>query len=582
MSFHNPLQNQAIDQPRPIKVICIGAGFSGILTAIRFPQRIPNLELTIYEKNDDIGGTWYENTYAGVGCDVPSHVYQYSFAGNPNWSKFYAGGAEIQQYLKDIAWRYDVERYVRLRHHFEKADWNETTQKWTVTVKDLKNNTTVTDTADILIKGTGILNKWKWPEIKGLQSFKGSLMHTAGWDPKFDWAEKRVALIGAGSSGIQVLPHIQSKAKHIFHYMRGKTWISPVGYAAEVGRGANRDYTAAERMDFANNPQTYMEYRHMVEGVMNKGQLSTFLGSDVQKQFWEESDAFMRRKLEKKPEIYKSLIPNFPPGCRRLTPGPGYLEALVEDNVTFIGAGIKEVTENGLFDTNGGFHEVDAIICATGFDYSWSTEDTPITGRCGITLGKMWDPCPEAYMGVTVPNIPNFFMYLGPAGAPGSGSFITMLEFVVEYIIKCVKKLQREYLSSLEPTMDAHVDFCKQADKYFEKTIFTYPCKSWFKRNNETGRIVGIWPGSSVHAQQAMENPRFEDFRYVRMQEVEQNRFNWFGNGLTVAQEKREKTTQYLDDVDIPLIINHGPRPAVNGVSADKSSSLGNEFPGLV
>ena len=121
-------------------------------------------------------------------------------------------------------------------------------------------------------------------------------------------------------------------------------------------------------MDFANNPQTYMEYRHMVEGVMNKGQLSTFLGSDVQKQFWEESDAFMRRKLEKKPEIYKSLIPNFPPGCRRLTPGPGYLEALVEDNVTFIGAGIEKVTENGLFDTNGGFHEVDAIICATGFD----------------------------------------------------------------------------------------------------------------------------------------------------------------------------------------------------------------------
>ncbi|RSL94534.1 hypothetical protein CDV31_014277 [Fusarium ambrosium] len=577
MSYHNPLQDQAIDKPRQIKVICIGAGFSGILTAIRFPQRIPNLELTIYEKNDDIGGTWYENTYAGVGCDVPSHVYQYSFAGNPNWSKFYAGGAEIQQYLKDVAWRYDVEKYVRLQHHFEKADWDEVTQKWTITVKDLRNNTTVTDTADILIKGTGVLNKWKWPEIKGLHSFRGSLMHTAGWDPKFDWTDKRIALIGAGSSGIQVLPHIRPKAKHVFHYMRGKTWISPVGYAAEVGGGVNRDYTAAERMDFANNPQTYMEYRHLVEGVMNKGQLSTFLGTDIQKQFWKESDAFMRRKLEEKPEIYKSLIPNFPPGCRRLTPGPGYLEALVEDNVTFIGAGIEKVTENGLFDTNGKFHEVDAIICATGFDYSWSTKDTPITGRGGINLENMWDPCPEAYMGVVVPNIPNFFMYLGPAGAPGSGSFITMLEFVVEYIIKCIKKLQGEYISSLEPTsMEAHVDFCKQADKHFEQ------CKSWFKRNSETGRIVGVWPGSSVHAKHAMENPRFEDFHYVRMPEVEGNRFNWFGNGLTVAQEKSEKTTQYLDDVDIPPIINHGPRPEVNGVNKDKSSKLGNEFPGLV
>ncbi|KAF4999687.1 hypothetical protein FDECE_11441 [Fusarium decemcellulare] len=547
MSYHNPLQDQAIDQPRPIKVICIGAGFSGILTAIRFPQRIPNLELTIYEKNADIGGTWY----AGVGCDVPSHVYQYSFAGNPNWTKFYAGGAEIQKYLKDVAWRYDVERYVRLQHRFEKADWDEAAQKWVVTVTDLKNNTVVTDTADILVKGTGILNKWKWPEIKGLQTFKGHLMHTAGWDPKFDWTDKRVALIGAGSSGIQVLPHIQPKAKHVFHFMRGKTWISPVSYAAEVSGGVNRDFTPQDRKNFTDNPQKYMEYRHLVEGVMNKSQLSTFRGSDVQKQFWVESDSFMRRMLEKRPEIYKSLIPSFPPGCRRLTPGPGYLEALVQDNVTFIGAGIRNVTENGLVDTNGDFHEVDAIICATGFDYSWSTKDTPITGRGGVTLEKMWDPCPEAYMGATVPNIPNFFMYLGPAGSPGSGSFLTMLEFVVEYIIKCVKKLQREYISSLEPTMEAHTDFCRHADKYFEKTIFTYP--------------ASIWPGSSVHAQRAMENPRFEDFHYVRMPEAEGNRFNWFGNGLTVAQERNEKTTQYLDDVDIPPIINHGPRPEANG-----------------
>ncbi|KAH7339230.1 hypothetical protein BKA66DRAFT_435055 [Pyrenochaeta sp. MPI-SDFR-AT-0127] len=451
MSYLNGLENLAIDHSRPMKIICIGAGYSGILTAIRFPQKIANLELTIYEKNDDIGGTWYENTYAGVGY-VPSHVYQYSFAGNPDWTKFYAGGAEIQKYLKDIAWRYDVEKYVHLQHQFLKADWDDKAQKWTVTVKDLKNNKTVTDTADILIKGTGVLNKWKWPAFKGLEKFKGDLMHTAGWDPKFDWTDKTVALIGAGSSGIQVLPHIQPKAKRVLHYMRGKTWISPVGYAAEVNGGLNAEYTAEERKAFAEDPHKYKEYRHMVEGVMNKSQLSTFLGTDAQKKLWIDADAFMKRKLAKKPEIYEALIPNFPPGCRRLTPGPGYLEALIEDNVTFIGAGIEQVTEKGLIDCDGTFHEVDAIICATGFDYSWSTTETPITGRDGVTLEDLWDPCPEAYMGVAVPQMPNFFMYLGPAGAPGSGSFVTMLEFVVEYIVKCVKKLQREYIDSLEPT----------------------------------------------------------------------------------------------------------------------------------
>ncbi|KAK7420810.1 hypothetical protein QQX98_002614 [Neonectria punicea] len=350
--------------------------------------------------------------------------------------------------------------------------------------------------------------------------------------------------------------------------MRGKTWISPVGYAAEIGGGVNRDYTIEERKSFADDPQKYLEYRHQIEGVMNKSQLSTFLGSDVQKEFWVEADAFMKRKLDRKPEIYQSLIPGFPPGCRRLTPGPGYLEALVEDNVSFIGAGLRKVTENGIIDTNGDFHKVDAIICATGFDYSWSTEDTPITGRAGIPLEKMRDPCPEAYMGVAVPKMPNFFMYLGPAGAPRSGSFLTMLEFVVEYILKCVKKLQREHIASMEPTMEAQLDFCQQTDKYFEKTIFTYPCKSWFKRNSETGRVVGVWPGSSIHAQRAMENPRWEGFQYVRMPSVESNIFNWFGNGLTVAQKKLEKTTQYLDDVDVPPTRNHGPWPGTNGVSA--------------
>ncbi|KGO36224.1 hypothetical protein PEX1_045880 [Penicillium expansum] len=269
----------------------------------------------------------------------------------------------------------------------------------------------------------------------------------------------------------------------------------------------------------------------------------------------------MKDKLATKPEIYDSLILDFPPGCRRLTPGPGYLEALIEENVTFIGSGIQRVTDDGLIDDKGNFQQVDAIICATGFDYSWSTEDTPITRHNGITLAQMWDPTPEAYMAVGVPNIPNFFMYLGPSGSSGSGSFLAMLEFVVEYIIKCTKKLQREYFSSMEPTMEAHKDFSKHVDKYFEKTIFNYKCKSWFKKNEDTGRIVGIWPGSSLNAERAMSNPRFEDYQYIRMPEMKENMFNWLGNGLTMSQEQCEKTIQYLDELDIPPTINHGPRP---------------------
>lgn len=213
-------------------------------------------------------------------------------------------------------------------------------------------------------------------------------MHSANWDTKFDWVGKRVALIGAGSSGIQILPQIQPQAKQVVHFMKGKTWISPVGYGAEEGGDSNEgtrdptmlpycfinliacpvDTPIEQRRIFRENPSLYQEYRHRIEGSMNKSQLVTFRDTDIQKVFWKMSEDFMKEKLKKKPWIYDSMRPDFPPGCRRLTPGPGYLEALVEDNVDFVGTGISKVTETGLWDNNGTFHEVDAIIYATGFD----------------------------------------------------------------------------------------------------------------------------------------------------------------------------------------------------------------------
>ncbi|VUC34755.1 unnamed protein product [Clonostachys rosea] len=539
--------NVPIDQDRAIKVVCIGAGFSGILCGIRLPQKIANLDLTIYEKNDDFGGTWLENNY------------QYTFAGNPNWSKFYSSGGEILSYLKGTAWRYDVQKYVHFQHFFKGATWNEDTSKWAIKIQNMKTGETFEDMADILIRGTGLLNKWKWPQIEGLHTFKGDLMHTANFDPAFDWSEKRVALIGAGSTGIQILPHIQPRAKKIFHYVRGKTWISPVGYGAEMGGGGNFEYSNEQRQQFAKSAASYQSYRHKLEEVMNKGQLVSIRGSDIQKQFWVEADAFMKKKLEKKPEIYKALLPSFPPGCRRLTPGPGYLDALLEDNVRFIGGGVTRVDEKGILDQLGNYHEVDAIICATGFDYTFSTQHCPIVGRNGITLDDMYKPGPQAYMGIAVPYIPNHFMFLGPASAPASGSFIPTLELVMSYIIKCIQKLQRESYSCMEPTMEALEDFNSQADKYFSRTVFSYKCSSFFKGDKDEGRVTTIWPGSATHYMRAAENPRWEDFRWKLLPEAGGNRMGWLGNGLTVAQQEGLQTSSFLDDVDIPPTINHYP-----------------------
>lgn len=228
-----PLYDHPIDDYRPLRIVCIGAGISGILTAIRFPQRLKNIELVIYEKNPEVGGTWYENRYPGVRCDIPSASYQYTFESNTQWSEYYASGPEIQRYLLGVARKYGVHKYIKFQHHFEGATWNEQLGKWEISVNDVAGNRKFVDTCDIYVSATGILNKWKWPDIEGLSSYKGKMVHSANWDPEVDVTGKNVALIGAGSSGIQILPQIQPSAKRVDHYMSGKTWISPIGFGSE-------------------------------------------------------------------------------------------------------------------------------------------------------------------------------------------------------------------------------------------------------------------------------------------------------------------------------------------------------------
>ncbi|OAL30493.1 hypothetical protein AYO20_08712 [Fonsecaea nubica] len=554
---------KSIDDDRPIKVICIGAGISGMLTAIRFPQKIKNLDLVIYDKSDDIGGTWHENRYPGVACDIPAHSYQFTFANNLNWSSFYAAGPEIHRYLKNVARRYDVERYVKLRHLFLGAQWQAADGKWEVEIEDLESGRKFTDRADILIRATGILNRWEWPDIPGLRDFKGTLLHSANrksWETPLDPKGKRIAVIGGGSSGIQIVPQLQPTAARIDHYMKGKTWVSPVGYGSDKSnRGVtdNYKYSEDELRTYRENPDEYIRYRREIERIMNAKPEILFKGTEEQKAFFALNDESMKQKLSKKPHIYESLRPDFSPFCRRLTPGPGFLEALVEDNVEFIGCGIDTVVENGIKANDGKVREVDVIICATGYDTSMENEP-PIVGLDGKTLADMWNPDPQAYLSICVPKMPNFFIFFGPNGGAGSGSAIPFLESVTLYLVKLVQKIQREYIKSMVVTEKATSDFVRHVDEYFSKTVFTETCKSWFKRNKQNGRVTALWPGASIHTQKALENPRYEDFQYEYLDALGSNTMAWLGNGTTVAQVSGEDTTEYLVDNDVPPPIVEG------------------------
>ncbi|KAM5341974.1 hypothetical protein ACJ41O_015005 [Fusarium nematophilum] len=546
--------SRPVDKNRPMKVIVIGAGMSGIIAGIFMPRAIENLELTIYDKNADLGGTWFENVYPGIACDIPSHAYSFTFEGNPQWSSYYAPGAEIEAYLKRISDKYDATKFMKFKHEARRADWHSDKGKWRVEFQNLDTGETIVDTADVLCSAVGILNQWKWPDIPGLLDFKGKLVHSAHYDPSYDYTGKRVALIGGGSSGIQILPQIQKKASHIDHYMKGRTWIPPAGIGGEalLARGGDPRTPAEDLERFKKNPDEYIAYRRTIDNILHRPVEALYQDTEGTAVFTEMCKEHMKVKLAKKPEIYDQLVPDFPPGCRRLTPGPGYLEALVEDNVDFISTRIKKVHPTGIETTDGEFREVDMIICATGFDGIYK-QHFPVIGQNGTNLQDIFKELPEAYLSMQPRDMPNYYCILGPNGGAGLGSAVPFLENATKYIIKVIQKMQREWIKSMLPKPEMIKYFGKYADRYFKPTIFAANCNAWWRLKGNDTRLLAIWPGSQLHGSYILENPRWEDYTYEYMPELKGNPFDWFGNGLTQGQIDGEDTTAYLDKAAVPV-----------------------------
>ena len=222
-----PIAEHPIENFRRMRVVCIGAGFSGIYIGIRVPELLRNVELQIYEKNDAVGGTWEENRYPGVACDIPAHSYVYSFEPNRDWKGFYASGAEIQQYLEDVAEKYSVKRFIKCGHKVLRCEWDERRKRWMIEIEKRASGEVLKDEADFLISARGGLNDYAWPEIEGLKEFEGKIMHSAGWDKTVDFSHKKVGVIGSGSSAIQIVPSLQKlDGIQMSCFVRGRTWIA--------------------------------------------------------------------------------------------------------------------------------------------------------------------------------------------------------------------------------------------------------------------------------------------------------------------------------------------------------------------
>lgn len=404
------LSNRSVDSPRPIRIAIIGAGVSGIGLCIRLRQYVPSASIQIYEKNADVGGTWLENRYPGVACDIPSHVYQYTFEPNTQWSKFFSDGAEILEYVRGVARKYKVRENVAIETKVLGMIWDETQANWIVDVE--KHGKKSVSTFDIVINATGCLNNWKWPQIDGLHDFQGTLLHSANWDESWDYSKKIVALIGAGSSAIQILPHLQKKCDQVHHFVRGRTWVSePFGLVATQRAIAgdkdsgNYSYSIEELKRFREDPEFYWAYRKEIERYINLDHSCLFPDTPAAIGSKQRIIENMKSKLAKKPEIYDAIEPGFRPGCRRLTPGPGFLEALVEDNVHFTTSPITRVTKDSVITADGKVQQVDGIVCATGFDTSFNPR-FKVTGRDGILLSEQWKEYSSAYLSLAIPKLP--------------------------------------------------------------------------------------------------------------------------------------------------------------------------------
>ncbi|KAI9818370.1 MAG: hypothetical protein M1827_000428 [Pycnora praestabilis] len=529
---------------RHLRIVTIGAGASGLNMARHVELHMDNIEHIVYEKNRDVGGTWFENRYPGCACDLPGSNYQFTWEPNPDWPHFYSSAPEILQYFKDVAQKYELYKYIKLSHIVVGAQWDEDHGIWNLQVKSLETGETFDDWCHMLINGSGILNNWRWPDIPGLHSFKGPLMHSAAWKDEYDLKGKTVAVLGCGSSGVQIVPNIQPDVKHLITFIRTPTWITAGFAQSHAGPGgSNFKFSEDQKRVWREDPQSYIAYCKEIESELNRRFKIILKDSPEQAEAVLFSTNEMKTKLGGHEQLIKNLIPEFAVGCRRPTPGNGYLEALTKDNVRVVTDNIKQIVPEGIELSTGELLKIDAFICATGFDISFSPR-FPMTGRNGVSLAEQWKEKPEAYLSLAAANFPNYFMFLGPNAPIGHGSVIPIIEHATKYMINFMKRLQTQSIKSITPLPRAISDFNAHTTTFMSRTAWSTNCRSWFKNGKIDGPIVALHPGSRIHWFHMLRDVRYEDWEYTYWTD---NRFQYLGNGFSTWEGEGMDTTFYFD-----------------------------------
>jgi len=474
----------------------IGAGMSGILSAIKL-REAGFREVTLYEKADRLGGTWRENTYPGIACDVPSHLYSYSFEPNPEWSHRFSPGGEIQAYFEGVARKHGVDRRIRFGDEVTRCEFRG--GRWHLETKSGHR-----DEADVVIAATGVLHHPNLPDIAGLSDFEGALFHSARWDHAVALDGRRIGVVGTGSTAVQIVSALVDRVAKLSMFQRTAQWVMPQ---------ENPAYSEAERAEFRRDPEALRAlYRNLSELFSQSFSNAVVDAGSPQMKLIEDACRLNLEQSVRDPELREKLRPSYRAACKRLVISPDFYQAIQRPNAELVTAGIERVETGGVRTRDGRLHELDVLVLATGFRADRFMRPTEVVGRGGRRLDDAWSKRPVAYLSISIPGFPNLFMLNGPNGPVGNFSLIEVAELQIAYILQLALLLRSGRCREISPTEEATARFDAERVEAAKRTIWSTGCRSWYL--DDRG-IPASWPFTFDRFRAEMAAPKLEAYERV-------------------------------------------------------------------
>jgi cation diffusion facilitator CzcD-associated flavoprotein CzcO len=458
------------------RVAIVGTGFAGLGTAIRLRQRGID-DFVVLERADEVGGTWRDNSYPGCTCDVPSHLYSFSFAPNPDWSRSFSPQPEILDYLRGCADRYGVRPHVRFGHEVQSARWDEAAQRWRLTTSQGEI------VAQVLVAGMGPLSEPSVPDLPGLAGFEGTVFHSARWDHDHDLAGERVAVIGTGASAIQFVPQIQPQVERLTVFQRTAPWVVP---------RADRAISGAERTALRRVPGLRQAWRAAIYWGRE-----TFVWAFRRPRVIRNLQRVAQRHLSRQvadPGLRARLEPDYTIGCKRILLSNDWYPALAQPNVEVVTSPIAEVRPHGVVTANGVEHPADTIVFGTGFHVTDPPAADRVWGRDGVLLKEAWKDGMQAYLGTAIAGFPNMFMLIGPNTGLGHSSMVFMIESQITYVLDALQAMDDQGIATVDVRPEVQSGFNADVQSQLVDTVWNAGgCRSWYLDGN--GRNTTVWPG---------------------------------------------------------------------------------------